>query len=40
MITDFFLRFNEKNNEEKRFRKVRTKKVRIILEEAVKKLKF
>jgi hypothetical protein len=40
VITDYFLTFNEKNDEENRFRKVRTKKVYMILEEAVKKLKF
>jgi hypothetical protein len=40
VIGDFFLIFNEKNDEENRFRKARTKKVYTILEEAVKKLKF
>jgi hypothetical protein len=40
MTVDFILTFNEKNDEENRFRKVRTKKVYTILEEIVKKLKF
>jgi hypothetical protein len=40
VITDFFLTFNEKNEEENRFRKAGTKKVYTILEEVVKKLKF
>jgi hypothetical protein len=40
VITDFFLTFNEKNNEENRFRKARTKNVYTILEEVVKKMKF
>jgi hypothetical protein len=40
VITDFFLTFHGKNDEENKFRKARTKKVYTILEEAVKKLKF
>jgi hypothetical protein len=40
VITDFFLTFNEKNDEKNRFRKARTKKVYTILEEVMKKLKF
>jgi hypothetical protein len=40
VITDFFLTFNEKNYEENKFRKARTKKVYTILEEVVKKMKF
>jgi hypothetical protein len=40
MITDFFLMFNEKNDEENRFRKTRTKNIYTILEEVEKKLKF
>jgi hypothetical protein len=40
VITDFFLTFNEKNDEENRFRNARTKKMYSIVEEEVKKLKF
>jgi hypothetical protein len=40
VITDFFLTFNEKNDEENRFRKARMKKMYTILEEVVKKMKF
>jgi hypothetical protein len=40
VITDFFLTFNKKNDEENRFRKARTKKVYTILEEVVKKFGF
>jgi hypothetical protein len=40
VIRDFFLTFNEKNDEENKFRKARTKKMYTIVEEVVKKLKF
>jgi hypothetical protein len=40
VIADIFLIFNEKNNDENRFRKARTKNAYTILEKAVNKLKF